>query len=194
MRVTDPLRSQSSWMLRAIVWSVALMIIFALVYKVMFQKQAARKEACLDQASSTQQATTASASVEKYAACIAGQSSAAATPVASSKAPAQPVRCRFAGVWAAARGSVVYQVTLEAGGRFEAEPGQNAPANAPVISGAWSVAGNSLVWAYDSGAVWPPDVNPITAESEAAFTLTEVNGSTTRYSLIEPIVSELCAK
>ena len=192
MRVTDPIRPQSSWVLRVIGWLVALLIIFTLAYKVMFQKQAARTGACLDQASSAQRATSPSSSVEKYAACIAGQTAGASA--SASAAVVLPPRCRYAGVWAAARGEKVYQVTLEADGKFLAEPAQNVRAGAPPITGAWNVAGSSLVWAYDSGAVWPPDINPISAESESAFTLTEVNGSTTRYTLIERLASGSCSK
>ena len=105
----------------------------------------------------------------------------------------RPARCRYAGVWSAARNSVVYIVTLEADGRFIAEPGENTPANARPISGAWSAAGNALAWVYDSGAVWPPDINPISAESADAFTLREVNGNVTRYTLIERYRPAICA-
>jgi hypothetical protein len=174
---------------------VAIAIVFALAYKVLFQKQVVRTAACLDRVSSAQPAMSALASVEKYAACIAGQAGSATPSSASALSP----RCRYAGVWTATRGKMVYQVTLEADGKFVAEPAENAPVNAPNITGAWSVAGHSMVWAYDSGAVWPPDINPISAdsasgESASTFTLTEVNGSTTHYGLIERLQSAACAK
>jgi hypothetical protein len=188
MRVTDTFQGRSRWVLRAIGWLVALLIIFTLAYRAMFQKRAVRKEACLDLVWTAQPAMTPLAAVEKYSACIAGQSANA------SPAPAPPARCRYAGVWAAARGNMVYQVTLDANGKFLAEPGHNVPANEQAITGAWGVAGNSLVWAYDSGAVWPPDINPISAESESAFTLTEVNRSTTRYTSIDRLASVSCPK
>lgn len=89
---------------------------------------------------------------------------------------------------------MVYQVTMEADGRFIAEPVQNTPPNAVAITGAWNVAGKALVWAYDSGAVWPPDVNPFSAETDNAFTLAEVNGAMTHYALIERQASALCPR
>jgi hypothetical protein len=190
MSLADQIQTRINWTLRALGWGVAIAIIFALAYRVLFQKQVTRTVACLDRVSSAQPAMSALASVDSYAACIAKQ----AGNVASSPASALSPRCRYTGVWSAKRGDMVYQVTLEADGKFIAEPVEYVPANAPTITGAWSVAGNSIVWAYDSGAVWPPDINPISAESANAFTLTEVNGSTTRYGLIERLRSSACAK
>jgi hypothetical protein len=161
-----------------------LLIIFAFIYKVTFRKQVERTVNCLDQAASQERASSPLAAVEKYTGCIAGNA------VASSSSP--PARCRYAGVWSAARGAVVYQVTLDADGKFVAEPGQNSAPNAAEVSGAWGVAGRALVWVYDSGPVWPPDINPISAESDSAFTLAEVNGTTTRYTRIQRDASAAC--
>ena len=195
MSAADQIQTRISWTLRAVGGIVAIAIIFALAYKALFQKQVVRTTACLDRVSSAQPAMSALASVDSYAACIAKQ----AGSVAPSPAGALSPRCRYAGVWSAKRGEMVYQVTLEVEGKFVAEPVEYVPANAPTITGAWSVAGHSIVWAYDSGAVWPPDINPISTESASgesvsAFTLTEVNGSTTRYGLIERLRSTACAK
>lgn len=190
MSLTDPVSAQSSGTLRAILWVVASAIIFSLLYKVAVRKQVEHKANCLDSASSAQRTMSPVAAVEKYAACI-GPSTAGAGRTANDKRPA---RCRYVGVWAAARGNVIYNVTLGADGRFVAEPGDNAPPGAASITGAWSVAGPALAWVYDSGPVWPPDVNPISAESTAGFTLSEVNGSTTRYTLIERHAPAICAK
>lgn len=181
---------RANWGLLVITWIVALLILLTLAYKLLFQKQVERTGSCLDQASSTQAATSPLAVVEKYAACIAWTADRAA---AASATPLR-ARCRYAGVWAATRGNMVYQVTLEVDGKFLAEPGENVPAHEQAVTGAWTVAGNSMVWAYDSGAAWPPDINPISAQTEDAFTLTEVNRATTRYTLIERTKPEACLK
>ena len=165
---------------------MGLLIIFALIYRVTFRKQVERTVNCLDRASSEERATSPLMSVNKYVKCIV-RSAAVATD-------ARPARCRYAGVWAATRGEMVYDVTLESDGLFTAEPAQNTSENAPVITGAWAVAGRTMVWAYDGGAVWPPDINAISAETDSAFTLMEVNGVPTRYTLIERGVSDLCKK
>ena len=189
MSLSDPVSGQSSGMLRAILWTVALLVIFSLLYKAMFRKQVEHRVNCLDQAASAQRVSSPLSAVDKYAACIG--------PPAGSVASAgdtRPARCRYVGVWAAARGNVVYNITLGADGRFVAEPGDNTSPNAPNITGAWSAAGNALAWVYDSGPVWPPDINPISAESTEAFTLREINGSVTRYSLVERHTPAICAK
>ncbi len=199
MSLTEHTSSRSTWTLRIIGWTVALMIILPLAYKTMFRQQVAKKVECLEQAASTGRAVSATTSVNKFAACELGQSAvsgkrdAAATSsgksstaaAAASVDPLVSARCRYAGIWAAIRGQMVYMVTLEADGRFVAEPSENAPANAATITGAWSVAGNNMAWAYEGGPVWPPDINPITAAGDREFTLVEVNGATTRYELVE---------
>jgi hypothetical protein len=169
---------------------VALLILLTFGYKWMFQKKVMRTADCLDEAASAQKANSALSSVEKYAACVAWVSGGTKAVTADGR----PARCRYAGVWTSTRGTMTYEITLEADGKFVGEPGQNVSANAQTVTGAWAVAGNSLVWAYDSGAVWPPDINPIFDESEKAFTLREVNGLATRYTLIERSTAEVCSK
>lgn len=183
-------KSRLNLVLLTVAWIVALLVLLAFAYRWAFKTQVVRTADCLDQAAFGQRATSSLTSVEKYAACIAW--TAGNTQPAA--AGARPARCRYAGVWTAARGNAAYEVTLEPDGKFVGVPGQNVPETAPAITGAWAIAGNSLVWAYDTGAVWPPDINPISAESEKGFTLTEVNGSATRYTLVERSTAEICAK
>lgn len=185
MSITEHVSTKSKWVLRVIGWSVALLVIFTLMYKVTYRKQVESKVNCLDNASSAESTTSPLASVDRYAACIAGK---------SDETPALPSRCRYAGVWSSTRGNTVYQVTLDAGGRFVAEPSENARSDAEAIGGAWNVAGRTMVWVYDSGSVWPPDINPITAEGDGTFALREVDGATTRYALIQRAASPLCKK
>ena len=187
MSMNNGVSENSRWVLRAMLWAVALLIVFSLVYKIAFRKQVEQKVNCLDQAASAERATSPITAVNKYASCIGPSKAKQASDT-------RPERCQYVGVWAAARGNVVYNVTLSADSRFVAEPGDNAPPNAQNITGAWSIAGNALAWVYDSGPVWPPDINPLSAETAEAFTLSEVNGSTTRYTLIERHTPAICAK
>ena len=201
--------TSSTWVLRSILWVVASCIVLSLIYKLAFRKVVEQRLDCLDRATAAQRANSPLTAVDGYATCIgkggvvnlSGASSAhvpAPAPAAGitrgapGNTDTRPTRCRYAGVWAATRGTVVYILTLEADGRFTAEPGANTPPNAQTITGAWSTAGNTMAWVYDSGAVWPPDINPISAESMDAFTLTEVNGSKTRYTLMERYRSTEC--
>ena len=162
-------------MLRLIGWSVALGIILLLMYKTMFQEQLQRSARCGEEAEAAKAVGTPLVTVDKYAACINRNSAA--------KTSSPPARCKYAGVWSAARGNVIHRVTLDVDGKFTAVPGANARADAEEITGAWSIAGRALVWSYDNGWVWPPDVNPISAATDRGFTLTEVDGATTRYTL-----------
>ena len=191
------MQNSSKWLLRGMLWLVALMIIFSLGHMIMGKKVVDRKIACLDQASSAGRATSPIDAVNKYAACMGlpvDNQPAVTVALGNTGNDTRPARCRYLGVWAATRGSMVYQVTLEADGKFVAVPARNAGDNAETITGAWSVAGKSIAWVYDSGAVWPPDVNAVTNETSDEFTLSEVNGSTTRYSLIEAFTPAVCAK
>lgn len=202
--LTDHTSSQSSWVLRAILWSVALVIIFMLVYKIAFRKQVEQRVNCLDRTASAEPANSPLTSVNKYAAFI-GRTTLAAAGAASgagadsksnataSAGDTRPARCRYVGTWAATRGGITYQVSLDADGRFIAEPGANAPPSPSQITGAWSAAGNVLVWVYDTGPVWPPDINPVSEASADGFTLRKVNGSSTRYALIERRTPAICA-
>ncbi len=181
---------RANWTLLTITWIAAVVILVTMAYKLMFQKQVGRTASCLDQASTTELYASPSATVENYASCIAWIGGNAKI----SADAARHARCRYAGKWTATRGSATYLVTLDADGSFLAEPGQNVPATEQAITGAWTVAANTLVWAYDGGPSWPPDINRVSAESESAFSLTEVNRSITRYTLIERAPASVCLK
>ncbi|MEQ1516638.1 MAG: hypothetical protein ABL931_09135 [Usitatibacteraceae bacterium] len=186
MFLNHNLEPRTRWTLRVIGWSVSVLIIFGLIYRATFNKRVEQTGDCLERTSSEERASTPLASVDKYARCIAGK--------AAVVKGALPERCRYAGTWTSARGTTAYKMTLDVDGKFIAEPAQNAPANATEITGAWAVAGRSLVWVYDSGAVWPPDLNPITAQTDDAFTLRETSGESTRFTLIKRQITTACLK
>lgn len=96
--------------------------------------------------------------------------------------------CEYVGTWEAKREASVYQVTLRADGQFLAEPVRTSDRDATKVTGSWSVAGRRgkerLVWLYDEGRVWPPDINPVREPRADGFTLMEENGSRTEYTRI----------
>ncbi|MCI0507988.1 MAG: hypothetical protein L0Z73_18030 [Gammaproteobacteria bacterium] len=79
----------------------------------------------------------------------------------------------------------IYQVTLGADGQFLAEPVKTSDRDAIRVTGSWGVVGSGdsqkMVWLYDEGHVWPPDVNPITNPTPDSFVLVEQNGSRTEF-------------
>ena len=184
MSLNRPLQGSTTFVVRLIGWSVALGIIFLLMYKTMFKEQLQRSASCGEEAEAAMAAGSPLVAVDKYAACVNRKSAA--------KASSTPARCKYAGVWSASRGNVIHRVTLDVNGKFIAEPGANARAGAEEITGAWGIAGRALVWSYDNGAVWPPDVNPISAATDSGFTLAEVDGATTRYTLISRSMVTAC--
>jgi hypothetical protein len=93
--------------------------------------------------------------------------------------------CQYVGSWMSSRkDGTTYQVDLNEDGSFLAQP-YDSPRRGAGITGVWGVTGKRMVWLYDTGMTWPPDVNPIKEESSKGFTLVEVNGSTSRYTPIE---------
>jgi hypothetical protein len=86
------------------------------------------------------------------------------------------VPCPYVGTWTASRPGTAYKVTLRDDSQFYAEP-MNDPQGV-LISGAWGFYKDSLVWLYD--------------ESDDAFTLVEADGSITRYVLLERKRSTNC--
>ncbi len=186
--MSDSFSPGASSPLRALVWGAALLVIFGLVYKIAFRKQADQRAACVESAQARERTASARASVDRYLAC-AQPAAAKAQGAPASQNP----RCRYAGIWTSTRGSMVYEIRLDPDGKFVAEPVQNAPPGAGQESGSWGVAGNTFAWAYDSGPVYPPDLNPISNERDGAFTLTEVNGATTQFMRVEKSASPECS-
>jgi hypothetical protein len=181
------------WTLRVLVWSAVLVVVLPVIYKFAFRKEVVKRVNCVEQAASVEKATSPLTTVNKYAACISRNPPAENEKKRPSPS-APPARCDFAGTWTSPRGTTVYTYTLEANGRFLAEPGENASPYAETVTGAWAVADNALVWAYDTGPVWPPDINPFTRTSASTFSLAEVNGMRTYFTLVQREKSALCPR
>lgn len=90
--------------------------------------------------------------------------------------------CRYIGTWLASRkDGTSYKVDLKEDGSFLAAPYHDARGRTETITGTWGVDRSRMVWLYDLGMTWPPDVNPIVEESSRGFTLIEHDGVKTRY-------------
>lgn len=159
---------------RTLIWAAFSVIIIFLLYKAVVRKTVESTVDCLERKAHNEQYLTRLAAVEGYARCVAKNE----RRPASTLGPGNP-RCAYAGIWSSKRREVEYFLTLNADGTFIAEPGQGTQPNERPITGAWTVANNKMVWAYDSGPVWPPDINPIFDERASALKLREVDGATT---------------
>ncbi len=170
--VSSTLQGPSKWLFRALLWGGFLIVIFFFLYKAVFRKTVESVVNCLDKAAHQERYVTRVTAVEGYARCVAKNEN---RPVTDNP------RCPYAGVWSSKRMNMdaEYFITLNADGTFLAEPGPGTQPNEQPLTGAWTVANGKMVWAYDSGPVWPPDINPIFDERASALKLREVNGQTT---------------
>jgi hypothetical protein len=101
--------------------------------------------------------------------------------------------CEYVGIWAATRGEQHYRMVLDDDGSFRGEAYSDTKIVSSGMRGSWGVAGQRMVWMYDKGLTWPPDINPIIPQGKGSFLLREVDGSTTRYDLLDRSVFERCA-
>jgi hypothetical protein len=96
--------------------------------------------------------------------------------------------CNYVGTWRSRREDSIYQITLGANGQFLAEPVRTSDRGATRVTGSWGVVGSgdnrNMVWLYDEGHIWPPDVNPIKQLTPSGFILVEQNGSRTEFTRI----------
>ena len=99
--------------------------------------------------------------------------------------------CQYVGTWKASRPGAIYSVTMLDDGSFTAEPIE--PKHLDSMMGSWGVNKDKMIWFYDSGQVWPPDINPIQQQSDDAFTLVEADRSTTSYVLVTRVDSKTCS-
>lgn len=158
---------------RTLIWAGFSIVIIFLLYKGVARKTIEATADCLDRTAHNERYLTRLAAVEGYARCVARNEKRSAASGTSHP------RCAYAGMWSSKRRDVEYFLTLNADGSFVAEPGPGTHAGERAVTGAWTVANNKMVWAYDSGPVWPPDINPIFDERASALKLREVDGQTT---------------
>lgn len=172
-----------SWAVRLVIWGIAAVIAFALLRGYGTLRLAAHLEACLKQPAPPSTLTLIQA--QHLGACLEARSGLLeralleSTNRALKALPNSPPQ--FIGDWIAARGPMEYKVELRGDGRFTAEPLRNAPPGAQNVTGHWGVDGDRMIWLYDEGHFWPPQINPIKNTLDESFTLVEVDGSTTRY-------------
>ncbi len=103
------------------------------------------------------------------------------------------VPCSYVGIWSSTRPGSQYQIRLTDDSRFYGVPVQPASMTAPE-QGMWGVVDGKMIWFYDKGMVWPPDINQILPGADPRhFTLVEVNGMRTQFELIQKISSTRCA-
>lgn len=181
-----------TWVLRIAGWTVGLGLIFGIVFWYGNFKITHHITECFhEQAHANPNALRAA---QQLFACVEKKSGPLERLLLSHNRKALAALpnapCRYVGTWTATRPGAVYRVTLKDSGDFVAEPVQGPSRD--VITGSWGVYRDSMVWIYDSGQLWPPDINDIRQAGADAFALVEADRSLTQYALYARAPSQNC--
>lgn len=193
MRLRDPLPSSVSWVTRALGYSVGAVAIAVAWYFAGNARLVNHYTHCMEtQAPSGALKPTAMESAKALVACVEARTGVVeqlafrSTKKLFANLPYTP--CEYVGTWVSSRAGSTYQITLGADGEFFAEPVRTSDKHAGAIAGSWSVVGlrdsQQMVWLYEQGRVWPPDINPVQNASGDAFTLIERDGSRTQFGRV----------
>jgi len=193
-RVPGPI----AWGMRIVAWTIGLAIIGVMLAGYGNFRLSKHILECMQAAKGS--APSALAYSQQLVACADKRSGplerAVLYPRRKAMAALPNVPCRYVGVWTATRPpsarlpATVYRITLRDDSKFIAEPVQSP--DTQVITGSWGVYQEAMVWFYDQGHVWPPDMNPIRHTNDDAFTLREAEGTLTSYALLTRAASQNC--
>ena len=192
MDVSSNVPGPLTWMFRALGWLIGLAIIAGFLFGYGSFKAGTAIQQCLEKAPTERNALVFAQELVNCAHARSGtlgRRSLSQTKEMMNALPNTP--CRYLGTWRASRTGAVYTVTLDADSTFVAEPLE--PRNAETITGAWGVYRDKMVWFYNNGRVWPPDVNPIKQHNDDVFTLVETDRSLTTYMLVKRSDWKACA-
>ncbi|WP_341678618.1 hypothetical protein [Niveibacterium sp. SC-1] len=198
MRLSDSLPPPYSWIARLFGWGVGLAIAIGFSFSLANGQLQRNALSCMGEAEGVSDSDNPTIThAQRMAACIDKRSVFPATLLFRDTRhllealPSAP--CEYVGTWRAARTESVYRVVLRDDGRFEARALVDERGDGMPISGAWGVVEGRMVWLYDEGRVWPPDVNRIHPATGQLFLLDEQNGSQTSYLRTEAPTEGRCA-
>jgi hypothetical protein len=101
--------------------------------------------------------------------------------------------CELVGVWVSSRSESVFKVTLREDGSFTGEPLAAGPYGHSTRHGRWEMLdGRRMRWVDNARPTDLSDVNPILESNPSAFTLREVNGSTSRFNRMDTLPGKRC--
>jgi hypothetical protein len=193
MGLHDALPRWIAWPLRGVFWLAALPLIAVAAWLSAHVQLASHADQCLGRFNNDPGPYRALQRTRAYADCLARESGWLGGLLLRQQQrqlaamPSTPAR--FVGDWIATRPGARYRISLRPDGGFDAMPQAGTSGQAMPMSGNWSALDGRLVWLYDQGQVWPPDINPVVeavAPASAAtardpFDLIEADGSRTHY-------------
>lgn len=185
MKLTDPLPRPVAWITRGFFYTIAGAIVLAQCTTIGKFGQLKSMTACADDPAMTSvSAQSALLRTQALANCLEKKNNFIENLMQWSLRktirglPNTPEA--YVGTWVSSQPSCSYCLRIKADGEFSAEP-IACNISTDSFSGSWGVHQDKMVWMYDNGKVWPPDINPIEDRAPDHFVLVEANGSRTQF-------------
>lgn len=196
MSLHGDLPSPVSWVTRSIAYGFALLVIFWLAASAGKGRLAVNALQCIEESpKASASSPSALASAKALGACLERKNTLLENLVAGSTLkmlralPNTP--CKFVGRWKSSKTASGYEISLHGNGEFSARPWSEREFT-EIIAGNWAVYEGRMVWFYNEGLVWPPDVNRMEITGPESFTLTEMNGAKTNFLRFDKLPPERC--
>lgn len=189
MRLLDEVPSWIKFSMRLLIYPVALYFLYALGSGVAQMRIAGNVRECLKGATPTARGE-ALASAKRLSGCIEQKNTVVENFVmrphrrAIEAMPRNP--SEFVGVWKSSQPGCEYRFVLKADGQFSSRP-VSCAISVETYAGYWGVFEGKMVWLYEQGHVWPPDINAMDVVDKDFFLLTERNGSRTKFTRAQDV-------
>lgn len=186
------------WTLRALGWTVGIVLMIPLYRAGTAFQSVEVAEQCLGDASFKGEHQGSLFQAQRFSLCMFLKSnylqSRRLEPALRDVMALRPPSCSRVGIWKSARRRSVYRVTMKDDNTFSSEPvaDYGPTRESGGSTGYWGENDGRMVWIYDDGLFWPPDINRIEAESLDKFTLIEVNGERTEFTRERKLESARC--
>ena len=151
------------WITRAIGYTIALLIILAVLSSGGRGRVAGNTLQCIEESGKGGKAEqSALADAKAMGACLERKNGVLENMMTGGvlkmlrALPNAP--CKYVGRWKSSKTASGYEINLYGNGDFSARPWSEREFT-EIIAGSWGVYENKLVWLYKEGTVWPPDVN-----------------------------------
>ncbi len=194
MKLTDDVPNSVTWVARIVGYTIGLVAFLGLLTWYGFVRMATFSVECMQRPDVFKGSDGPIKRAQSMDECLQSQNSylenllRRTTHKALMALPNTP--CNYIGVWTSQRPQGVYQYSLHEDSKFTAAPLRKNTGD--VYSGEWGVYLNKMVWLYDDGMIWPPDVNVIKTTGENSFSLVERDNSITSFTRVGALESIAC--
>jgi hypothetical protein len=196
VKLTDHLPRPVAWFTRVVLYGLAAVIVLAQCTTIgKFGQLKSMSQCAEDPALKDAQSKTALLRTQALVNCLEKQNNFLENlvqwPLRRTIRSLPNAPAEYVGAWVSSQPECAYCIRFGADGEFRAEP-IACKINAEAFSGSWGVNKNRMIWMYDSGKVWPPDINAIEERAADRFVLVEGNQSRTQFRRADAAAGE-CA-